>query len=131
MPASLDRNSPSAPRSNMSSAQSMHCWPQFRLSDFSARIRDVVITAMDFIPGSFTTRLDDQPLALDGRLSIQLLQPQAQVVLVLAREIALDELSLKARGALLLHVGGFGGGEAAVRVGRDEALAEVHQQFVD
>ena len=53
--------------------------------------------------------------------SFQFFEPHADLVRVLAGEVALDELALEARGPFLDEVGGPGVGEAVGGVGGDQA----------
>src|SRR5262245_14726053 len=64
------------------------------------------------------------------KISIQFLEPVAQIVLVLARQVAFDELAMEGRGALAAQVGGLGAREALVRVGGGQLVADVHEQVV-
>src|SRR5262249_26266003 len=62
------------------------------------------------------------------RGSLELLQPDANLVVVLAREVPFDELAVEARRSLFDQVRRLGAGEALVGVGVDQADDQTHEQ---
>ena len=60
----------------------------------------------------------------------QLLQPEADLVAILASEIALGELAMKARRAIIDELRRLGAWETVVWIGRDEPTDELHEMVI-
>jgi hypothetical protein len=62
--------------------------------------------------------------------SLQFLDPNPDIVIVFASEIAQNKLTVEGSGPFLKQFSGFRAGEPARRVGSDQTATEVHQQTI-